>query len=150
MEDSNITQEPLPPDEIASTLHAQELLDLIARIEREQEAFTTEELRTLIGLMRNGGSRLERLPKAEMLKSASVKTPAITTNPKRMGGEPLIGIERMPVTTLLDHIILGYTLEQFSEIFGTPVENCQAALRVLRTAIDEELVTDIIAQPVDY
>lgn len=76
--------------------------------------------------------------------------PAITSNPKRMGGEPLIGIERMPLTTLLDHIIEGWTLEQFSATFGTPVENCQAALRVIREAIDDGELTGLIATKVDY
>ena len=76
--------------------------------------------------------------------------PAITSNPQRMGGEPLIGIERMPVTTLLDHVIKGWTLEQFSEHFGTPLENCQAALRVLREALDDGLLTEIVATKVDY
>lgn len=75
---------------------------------------------------------------------------AITSNPNRMGGEPVIGTERMPVTTLLDYLMAGYTLEQFSQEFGTPTENCRAALRVLRDAIDDELLTDIIATQVDY
>lgn len=76
--------------------------------------------------------------------------PAITSNPQRMGGEPLIGIERMPVTTLLDHVIEGWTLEQFSEHFGTPLENCQAALRALREALDDGQLTEIVATKVDY
>ena len=80
----------------------------------------------------------------------SATAPAITSNPQRMGGEPLIGIERMPVTTLLDHLIEGWTLEQFSEHFGTPVENCQAALRVLREALDDGLLTEIVATKVDF
>ena len=82
--------------------------------------------------------------------TTAVAVPAITTNPKRMSGEPLIGIERMPVTTLLDHLIEGETISSFSEIFGTPEDNCRAALQRLREAIDEGLLTDAIATRVDY
>jgi uncharacterized protein (DUF433 family) len=77
-------------------------------------------------------------------------TPAITTNPKRMGGEPVIGTERMPVTTLLDFLIGGESISEFSEVYGTPEEACKAALQVLRDAIDEGKLTDLIAQRVDY
>jgi uncharacterized protein (DUF433 family) len=89
-------------------------------------------------------------PKPVTLKREGVATPAITTNPQRMSGEPVIGIERMPVTTLLDHLIGGETLASFSEIFGTPEESCRAALQRLRETIDEGLVTDAIATKVDY
>lgn len=78
------------------------------------------------------------------------KTPAITSNPKRMGGEPVIGTERMPVTTLLDFLIGGESIAAFAEVYGTPEEACQAALQVLRDAIDEGKLTDLIAQRVDY
>ena len=77
-------------------------------------------------------------------------TPAITSNPKRMGGEPVIGTARMPVTTLLDFLIEGETIAAFSEVYGTPEVNCKAALYVLREAIDDGLLTDIIATRVDY
>ena len=78
-----------------------------------------------------------------------IATPAITSNPKRMGGEPVIGTERMPVTTLLDFLIGGDSIAEFSEVYGTPEEACQAALQVLRDAIDEGKLTDLIAQRVD-
>lgn len=77
-------------------------------------------------------------------------TPAITSNPKRMGGEPVIGTERMPVTTLLDFLIGGESIAEFSEVYGTPEEDCKAALQALRDAIDEGTLTDLIAQRVDY
>lgn len=76
--------------------------------------------------------------------------PAITSNPKRLGGEPVIGTERMPVTTLLDFLIGGESISAFSEVYGTSEEACQAALQVLRDAIDEGKLTDLIAQHVDY
>ncbi len=77
-------------------------------------------------------------------------TPAITSNPKRLGGEPVIGTERMPVTTLLDFLIGGESISAFSEVYGTPEEGCKAALQVLRDAIDEGALTDFIAQRVGY
>lgn len=77
-------------------------------------------------------------------------TLAITSNPKRMGGEPVIGIERMPVTTLLDFLIGGESIAAFSEVYGMPEAACKAALQVLRDAIDEGKLTGLIAQRVDY
>ena len=76
--------------------------------------------------------------------------PAITSNPKRMGGEPVIGTERMLVTTLLDFLIGGESIAEFSDVYGTSEEACKAALQVLRDAIDEGKLTDFIAQRVDY
>ncbi len=89
-------------------------------------------------------------PEGTMIAQHSTGTPAITSNPKRMGGEPVIGTERMPVTTLLDFLIGGESLAEFSEVYGTPEEDCKAALQVLRDAIDEGKLTDLIAQRVDY
>lgn len=50
---------------------------------------------------------LERLDK---------EVPPITTSPKRLGGAPVIGIQRMPVTTLLDYLIEGYSVDEFIEL----------------------------------
>ena len=78
------------------------------------------------------------------------KAPAITSNPQRLGGEPVIGIERMPVTTLLDFLIGGESVPEFSAVYGTTEADCKAVLQVLRDAIEAGKLTDIIAQRVDY
>lgn len=92
------------------------------------------------------------LPKPEQTKTTQHRTgiPAITSNLKRMGGEPVIATERMPVTTLLDFLIGGESIPAFSEVYGTSEDDCKAALQVLRDAIDEGKLTDLIAQRVGY
>ncbi|MDX2041089.1 MAG: DUF433 domain-containing protein [Acidobacteriota bacterium] len=89
-------------------------------------------------------------PEKTTIKQQVTVTPPITSNPKRMGGDPVIGTERMPVTTLLDFLIGGESISAFSEVYGTSEENCKAALQVLRDAIDQGKLTDLIAERVDY
>ena len=43
----------------------------------------------------------------------------ITTNPQRMGGTPVLRGTRVPVDTLFDHLIHGYTVEYVAAQFGT-------------------------------
>jgi len=75
----------------------------------------------------------------------------ITTNPKRMGGTPVIGIQRMPVTTLLDYLIEGYSVDEFIESFpGTDRDKVIGALHKIREPFDEGLLTDLLAEKVDY
>ena len=88
------------------------------------------------------GAELERLDE---------EAPTITTNPKRLGGAPVIGIQRMPVTTLLDYLIEGYSVDEFIECFpGTDRDKVIGALRKIREAFDEGLLTDLLAEKVDY
>ncbi len=88
------------------------------------------------------GAQLERLDAA---------APAITTNPQRMSGAPVIGIQRMPVTTLLDYLIEGYSVDEFVDCFpGTDRAKVLAALRKIRTAFDEGVLTELLAEKVDY
>src|SRR5262245_13696530 len=75
----------------------------------------------------------------------------ITTNPKRMGGAPVIGIQRMPVTTLLDYLIEGYSVDEFIKHFpGTDRGKVIGALRKIREAFEEGKLTDLLAEKVDY
>lgn len=79
------------------------------------------------------------------------EAPPITTNPQRMGGAPVIGIQRMPVTTLLDYLIEGYSVDEFIECFpGTDRAKVIGALRKIRVAFDEGLLTDLLAEKVNY
>lgn len=87
-------------------------------------------------------TQLERLDK---------EAPSITTNPQRMSGAPVIGIQRMPVTTLLDYLIEGYSVNEFIESFpGTDRDKVIGALHKIREAFDEGLLTDLLAEKVDY
>ncbi|MDX2041081.1 MAG: DUF433 domain-containing protein [Acidobacteriota bacterium] len=89
--------------------------------------------------------RIERLN--ELAKTA----PPITTNPNRMSGAPVIGIQRMPMTTLLDYLMDGSSVDGFVEEFpGTEREKVIAALGKIREAFDEGVLTDLLAEKVDY
>lgn len=72
--------------------------------------------------------------------------PAITSNPNRMGGTPVIGIERMPVSQLIGHLMSGYTVEEFIDEYGVNRERTLAALARIKEALDEGW----LAEPVDY
>jgi uncharacterized protein (DUF433 family) len=87
----------------------------------------------------------------ERLRRLGATAPLITTNPERMGGTPVIGIERMPVTTLLDYLIAGYSVDGFLECFpGTNRDKVIGALRKIREAFDDGLLTELLAERVDY
>jgi uncharacterized protein (DUF433 family) len=87
-------------------------------------------------------TRLEELAKI---------APPITTNPERLSGAPVIGIQRMPVTTLLDYLIEGYSVEQFLDAFpGTDREKVIAALQKIRDGFEEGILTDLLAEQVNY
>lgn len=89
--------------------------------------------------------------KIERLNQMAKTAPPITTNPDRMSGAPVIGIQRMPVTTLLDYLMDGYSIDEFVEEFpGTEREKVIAALGKIREAFDEGVLTDLLAEKVDY
>jgi len=90
----------------------------------------------------------EKLTRLEELAKIA---PPITTNPERMSGAPVIGIQRMPVTTLLDYLIEGHSVEQFLEAFpGTDREKVIAALQKIRDGFEEGILTDLLAEKVNY
>ncbi len=87
----------------------------------------------------------------ERLGQLGKTAPAITTNPERMSGAPVIGIQRMPVTTLLDYLMEGYSVDEFLECFpGTDREQVIGALEKIRSAFDDGVLTDLLAEKVDY
>ena len=87
----------------------------------------------------------------ERLRQLGKIAPAITTNPERMSGASVIGIQRMPVTTLLDYLIEGYSIDQFLECFpGTDREKVVGALQKIRDAFDDGALTELLAEKVDY
>lgn len=87
----------------------------------------------------------------ERLRQLGKTAPAITTNPERLSGSPVIGIQRMPVTTLLDYLIEGYSVDEFLKCFpGTDREKVIGALRKIREAFDDGLLTELLAEKVDY
>ena len=76
-------------------------------------AFKTIKQATAVAVAENESARLARLAK---------QAPPITTNPERLSGAPVIGIERLPVTTLLDYLLDGYTVERFCAQFDCDVQ----------------------------
>jgi uncharacterized protein (DUF433 family) len=84
--------------------------------------------------------------KIERMHQLAKTSPLITTNPERMGGTPVIGIERLPVASLISHLIGGYTVEGFIEAFDTDRERVYAILEKIKEALDEGW----LAEPVDY
>lgn len=94
---------------------------------------------------------LSQETRAAELKQLDKDAPAITTNPRRMSGTPVIGIERMPVTTLLDYLMDDYSISDFLAAFpGTEREKVVAALQVIRDAFDDGRLTELLAERVDY
>ena len=90
----------------------------------------------------------EKLARLEELAKTA---PPITTNPNRMSGAAVIGIQRMPVTTLLDYLIEGYSVDQFLDAFpGTDREHVLAALQKIRDGFEEGVLAYLLAEKVNY
>jgi uncharacterized protein (DUF433 family) len=101
----------------------------------------TVEPATPVAVAESESARLERLAQS---------APPITTNPERMGGAPVIGIERLPVTTLLDYLLDNYTVAQFCQVFGCAPEQVERALQTIRDAFEDGRLTALLAERVDY
>lgn len=82
----------------------------------------------------------------ERTRQLAATAPLITTNPERMGGTPVIGIERLPVASLISHLISGYTVEGFIDAFDTDRARVYAILERIKAALEEGW----LAEPVDY
>ncbi|MGH9844998.1 MAG: DUF433 domain-containing protein [Blastocatellia bacterium] len=72
--------------------------------------------------------------------------PPVTTNPDRMGGTPVIGIERLPVEYLIGYLMKGGTVEEFADEFDVDRDKVLAALGRIR----EALADGWLAERVDY
>ncbi|MDQ3009973.1 MAG: DUF433 domain-containing protein [Acidobacteriota bacterium] len=80
-------------------------------------------------------------------ESASPSAPPITINPERLGGTPVIGTYRLPVSRLIDYFAAGYTLDEFlDEYDGTDRATVLAALERIKQALDDGW----LAERVDY
>ncbi len=85
--------------------------------------------------------------KSNKLSKNITIAPAITSNPERMSGIPVIGVSRVPVSTMLDHFAAGYSLDEFLAQFPTiEREKAIAALDVIKEAVDE----GAFAAAIDY
>ncbi len=82
----------------------------------------------------------------ERTRRMTATAPLISTNPERLGGTPVIGIERLPVASLIEHLVAGYTVDEFIEAFDTDRERVYAILEKLKQAIE----AGWLAEPVDY
>ena len=73
--------------------------------------------------------------------------PPITTNPEKLGGTPTIAGTRLPVAALIDHLLLGYDIDEFVDEFdGTDRGDAQAVLLKIKEALEEGW----LAEKVDY
>ncbi|MBI1759843.1 MAG: DUF433 domain-containing protein [Acidobacteria bacterium] len=62
--------------------------------------------------------------------------PPITTHPERLGGTPTIAGTRLPVTTLLDYLMEGATIQEFVDDFGAvSLADAEAVLQQLKNAL---------------
>lgn len=77
----------------------------------------------------------------------SKQAPPITINPERMGGTPVIGIHRLPVVSLIDYLMGGYTVDEFLDEFpGTDRDRVMAILQMIKDKLEEGWM----AERVDY
>lgn len=73
--------------------------------------------------------------------------PPITTNPEKLGGTPTIAGTRLPVAALIDHLLLGYDIDEFVDEFdGADRGDAQAVLLKIKQALEEGW----LAEKVDY
>ena len=86
----------------------------------------------------------------ERTQQLAKEAPPITTNPERLGGEPVIGIQRLPVKTLLDYLIGGATVNEFAAEFDCDAERVRSVLQRIRDTLDEGLLTEVLAERVDH
>lgn len=83
----------------------------------------------------------------DFLEEMSKQAPPITINPRRMGGTPVIGIHRLPVVSLIEHLMRGYTVEEFLDSFpGTDPDKVMGVLQMVK----EKLAEGWLAEQVDY
>ncbi len=73
--------------------------------------------------------------------------PAITVNPEKLSGAPTIAGTRLPVAALIDHLLLGYTIDEFIDEFdGADRGDVQAVLLKIKEALEQGW----LAEKVDY
>lgn len=71
-------------------------------------------------------------------KAMAPHAPPITINPERMGGTPVIGIQRIAAASLIDYLMAGGTVEEFLDEFaGTDRDRVMAILQMIRDKLDE-------------
>ena len=77
--------------------------------------------------------------------------PPISKNPERMSGTPVIGLSRVPVSTMLDHFAAGHSLDEFLEQFpSVDREKAIAALDISKDAIKDAIDEGALAEALDY
>lgn len=87
------------------------------------------------------------VPQTELSPRRHPERPPITTNPEKLGGTPTISGTRFPVNALIDHLILGYDIDEFiAEFDGADRGDFQAVLLRIKEALEGGL----LAEPVNY
>lgn len=83
----------------------------------------------------------------EAMTALAERVIPIQQDPEKLGGEPTIGAYRLPVETLLDYLIDGYSIDEFIEIFeGTPREAVVAVLELIKQAVCDGALTGIVLE----
>lgn len=73
--------------------------------------------------------------------------PPISINPEKLSGAPTIAGTRLPVTALIDHLLLGYDIDEFVDEFdGADRGDAQAVLLKIKEALEQGW----LAEKVDY
>jgi len=83
----------------------------------------------------------------QTVRLRAAEAPAITINPDRLGGAPVIGLSRVPVAALLDYLACGDSLDDFLNDF--PSIDRDKAVEAL-DAIKEAVEDGMIGVKVDY
>lgn len=71
--------------------------------------------------------------------------PPITINPEKLGGTPTIAGTRLPVTALIDHLLLGHDIDEFVDEFdGADRGDAQAVLLKIKEALEEGWLAETV------
>jgi uncharacterized protein (DUF433 family) len=85
------------------------------------------------------------VPQTELSPRRHPERPPITTNPEKLGGTPTIAGTRLPVTALIDHLILGYDIDEFiAEFDGADRGDVQAVLLKIKEALEAGLLAESV------
>lgn len=78
------------------------------------------------------------VPQSELSPRRYSERPPIATNPERLSGTPTIAGTRLPVAALIDHLILGYDIDEFvAEFDGADRGDVQAVLLKIKEALED-------------
>jgi len=85
------------------------------------------------------------LPKPSPRRNPDI--PPITIHPQRLSGAPTIAGTRLPVTTLLDYLMEGSTIQEFIDDFGgVSLGDVEAVLQKIKDALGEGWLAERVSE----